>query len=298
MTLPRPILPGRTYFFTRRCTQREFILRPDAKINEALTYCLGRAAQETGMDILSFLAMSNHLHGTLHDRYGVMPDFTRCLYSLGARTINSARGRWENLWVPGDNNFVHCVELQDTIDKTVYTLSNPVTDNLVDKAIHWPGVSSFSWLDGRTVVARRPVHFADRTRTQLPEEVKIKLVAPPEWTGTFEAWATRIREGVADEERKAADKRAASGERVLGRKAILAASPTQRPKTIAPRRRRKPTIAAKNLFARLAAIEALEDFRAAYRRAREAFVGGRRDVAFPPGTWWMVEGWGAELAPS
>lgn len=298
MTLARPILPGRTYFITRRCAQRTFVLRPDDRINEALLYCLGRAAAETGVEILSFLAMSNHIHGTVYDRYGVMPEFTERFYGLAARIINSARGRWENLWVPGANSFVHCVELADVIDKTVYTLSNPVASNLVDKAIHWPGVSSFSWLDGRTVTAPRPLHFCDSKRSELPERVQIKLVAPPEWKGSFEAWADHIRARVAEEELKAAQQRATTGEKVLGRKAILSASPTHTPATRERRRGLRPRIAAKNLFARLAALDALEDFRIAYRIARETFLSGRRDVAFPAGTWWMVERWGAELAPS
>ncbi len=107
-----------------------------------------------------------------------------------------------------------------------------------------------------------------------------------------------MRAGVAEEESRAAAKRAATGERVLGRKAILAASPSQRPNTIAPRRKMRPLIAARNLFARLAAIEALEDFRKAYALAREKFVAGARSVAFPAGTWFMVQRWGAPVAPS
>jgi putative transposase len=298
MTLPRPVVPGRTYFITRRCTQREFILRPDDKINQVLTFCLGHAANETGVQIVSFLAMSNHIHATVHDPRGVMPDFLHRLDGLAARMINCARGRWENVWVPGDTSSVHCVELRDVIGKTVYTLANPVTDHLVDKAIHWPGVSSYAWLDGRTVVAKRPWFFSDPERTVLPDEVRIRLVAPPTWRGSFEDWAATVRAGVAEEESRAAAKRAATGERVLGRKAILAASPSQRPNTIAPRRKMRPLIAARNLFARLAAIEALEDFRKAYALAREKFVAGARDVAFPAGTWFMVQRWGAAVAPS
>jgi putative transposase len=298
MTLPRPIFPGRTYFFTRRCTQREFILRPDDKIEAALTFCLGRAAAETGVQIHSFLAMSNHVHGTMTDPDGVMPDFARRFDSLAARMINCARGRCENLWVPNDTSDVHCVELHDVIDKTVYTLANPVVGHLVDKAGNWPGVSTFAWLDGRTVIAKRPRGFSDPERTTLPDEVRIQLTAPPAWRGSFAEWAATIRAGVELEERRAAEKRAATGGRVLGRKAVLAASPTQRPKTIAPRRQMKPRIAAKNLFARLAAIDALEDFRLAYAIAREKFLAGERVVAFPPGTWFMVRRWGAALAGS
>src|SRR5690606_14564919 len=35
MTAPRPVYPGRLLFITRRCTQRQFLLRPDTETNNA-----------------------------------------------------------------------------------------------------------------------------------------------------------------------------------------------------------------------------------------------------------------------
>src|SRR5690348_1149584 len=40
--LPRQVLPRQFYLITRRCTQRQFLLRPDAPTNNAFLYCLGR----------------------------------------------------------------------------------------------------------------------------------------------------------------------------------------------------------------------------------------------------------------
>src|SRR6266496_2947312 len=45
MSRPRQILPGRFYQVTRRCTQRQFLLRPDEITNQAFSYCLGEASQ-------------------------------------------------------------------------------------------------------------------------------------------------------------------------------------------------------------------------------------------------------------
>jgi putative transposase len=45
MPLPREVLPGRTYMITRRCTQRQFLLRPDSATNNAFMYCLAVATQ-------------------------------------------------------------------------------------------------------------------------------------------------------------------------------------------------------------------------------------------------------------
>jgi hypothetical protein len=42
--LPRQVLPGQFYMITRRCTQRQFLLRPDRETNNAFTYCLIEAA--------------------------------------------------------------------------------------------------------------------------------------------------------------------------------------------------------------------------------------------------------------
>jgi len=45
MTAPRAVVPGRFLVVNRRCTQRQFLLRPDAETNNAWVYLLGEAAQ-------------------------------------------------------------------------------------------------------------------------------------------------------------------------------------------------------------------------------------------------------------
>ena len=70
-----------------------------------------------------------------------------------------------------------------------------------------------------------------------------------------------------------------------------------RPNGSAPIRQRNPTIAAVRASARVAAIEALQKFRKAYREARDAFREKQRDVVFPYGTWWMRVYYKANVAP-
>src|ERR1700759_3787741 len=50
MSLPRQVIPGRFYMITRRCTQRQFLLRPDEQTNNAFLYCLAEAAQRCDVD--------------------------------------------------------------------------------------------------------------------------------------------------------------------------------------------------------------------------------------------------------
>ena len=58
---------------TGRCTQRQFLLRADPKTNEAITYCLGVAAERYNIELHSVTAMSNHLCITARDPLGNYP---------------------------------------------------------------------------------------------------------------------------------------------------------------------------------------------------------------------------------
>ncbi len=297
MSRPRPILAGRTYLVSRRISQREFLLRPDGKINEALVFVLLRALEKYNVRLVAAVAMSNHWHLVVYDPDGVLPDFLRYLHGLLGRVVNSVRGRWENLWSVEQVNINHLVDVSDVIAKAIYVLINPVTDHLVDRSIHWPGFNTYAWLDGRTITAERPRFFFGK-RSKLPEKVTTKLVAPPGFRGTFDEWAETLRAGVAKKEREAAAERAASGRRVLGRKGVLAQSPHHRPATPAPRGGLRPFVAAKNVFSRMAALDELESFRMRHAFAKAMFKLGWRTVPFPPGTWAMVQIAGVSVAPS
>jgi len=72
MSDPREVVPGRCYMITRRCTQRQFLLRPDRETNNNFLYCLAEAASRFEIDVLLPSALSNHhLCGAAHKRcYG------------------------------------------------------------------------------------------------------------------------------------------------------------------------------------------------------------------------------------
>ena len=139
MSLPRQVLPGQFYMVTRRCTQRMFLLRPDAETNNAFTYCLIEAAQRCQVEVILPCALSNHYHAVLFDRWGRYPEFLEHFHKIFARSQNALRGRWENFWASEQVCVVKLVGREDVIDKLVYTATNPVKDGLVDRVDHWPG---------------------------------------------------------------------------------------------------------------------------------------------------------------
>jgi putative transposase len=149
---------------TRRCTQRQFLLRPDRETNNAFIYCLGLAAQRCGIRVLFTVAMSNHHHTGIYDPDGNYPAFIEHFHKLFAKCQNALRGRWENFWSSEQTSVVRLVDPNDVLAKMTYALTNPVKDRLGEKAHHWPGVTSLGALfHDRPLIASRPKHFFART---------------------------------------------------------------------------------------------------------------------------------------
>src|ERR1700759_2762570 len=101
MSLPREVVPGRFYMTPRRCTQRQFLLRPDEETNNAFLYCLAEAAQRFDIAVLLTCAMSNHHHTVSegdvrlpHPRTHTTPPLTaRALMLSEIRSICPTYGR-------------------------------------------------------------------------------------------------------------------------------------------------------------------------------------------------------------
>ncbi len=78
---------------TRRCTQRQFLMRPDRETNNAFIYCLAVAAKRFGIRVLFTVAMSNHHHTGIYDPDGSYPRVRRASVD---RSKPARRGRGQN----------------------------------------------------------------------------------------------------------------------------------------------------------------------------------------------------------
>jgi putative transposase len=273
---------------TRRCSERRFFMRPDAETTNAFVYCLGVAAQRTSVKVMFFLAMSNHYHAGVIDTDGRLPEFLEYFHKLFAKHQNALRGRWENFWAPEQTSAVELVDANDVLAKLIYTLGNPVKDHLVQASHHWPGASSLAGhLRGERFTARRPSHLF-RPDGPMPTTVTLELARPP---GLEELpqdkLAAVIRDLLTVAEQSAADERARTGVRVLGRKGVLGQRWFDRPRSSEPRRELSPRVACRNVWRRVEALGRNRAFVAAYWAARELFLAGVRVVVFPAGTYWL-----------
>src|SRR5215468_11385270 len=266
--LPRQVLPRQFYLITCRCSQRQFILRPDTATNNAFLYCLIAAALRCEIDVLLPCAMSNHYHAMIYDRVGRYPEFIEHFHKLLARSQNALRGRWEAFWSCEQTCVVKLVDREAVADKLVDTATNPVQDHLVDRVHHWPGVNGLgALLAGRPLRATRPLHFF-RPDGPMPDALELPLTLPPE-IGPATAMLSELRDRVRAVELERATERARTGHRVLGRRAVLAQSWRDYPASVEPRRGLRPQVATRSTWARIEALLRNRAFVIEYASARE-----------------------------
>ncbi len=297
MTAPRRIVPGATYLVSRRCTQRQFLLKPSALTNRIVKYVLAVTADRHDVRIHAVCAMSNHWHMVVTDPRANLPAFSQFLDAVVARALNSVHGRSENFWAPSSYSAVVLVTAADIVDKIAYTLANPAAADLVEHGRQWPGV----WSDPRVAGkpgehVARPGHFFD-VDGYMPEEAELAFTVPDGFESA-EAFQQQVLARLAGREACAAAKREARGVQVLGVTRILKQRPTYRPTRREPRRDLKPRIAARDRGRRIEALGTLVDFLERHREALVRFCRGERRVVFPPGTYLMRVRFGVACASS
>ncbi|HVY37603.1 MAG TPA: hypothetical protein VHM31_06695 [Polyangia bacterium] len=246
------------------------------------------AAARYGIEILFTAAMSNHHHTGIHDRHGNYPEFLAYFHKLFAKCQNALRGRWENFWSSEQTSVVRLVGPEDLLSKMAYALTNPVKDGLVERAHHWPGITSIPCLlHGKDLVGHRPDHFF-RDEGPMPESASLRISKPPGFESLSDAeFRLAVLEQIARVEHEAAAERRRTGRGVVGRQRVLAQAPTERPVSNEPRRELSPRIACINKWRKIEILLRSRAFRDAYISARAAFVAGVRDVVFPAGTYWL-----------
>jgi putative transposase len=283
---------------TRRCTQRQFLMRPDQETNNAFIYCLAVAAERHRIRVLFTIAMSNHHHTGIEDPEGSYPAFIEHFHKLFAKCQNALRGRWENFWSSEQTSVVRLVEADDVLDKMTYALTNPVKDGLVERAHHWPGVTSIdATMHCRSLTASRPRHFF-RDEGPMPEVAILSICRPQSLEAlSHQDFADLVSEKVRGVEESVAAERRRSGAGVVGRHGVLAQDWRECPDTREPRRQLNPQVAASNKWSRIEALLRNRAFRDAYATARASFAAGIRDVIFPAGTYWLRRFTQAVCAP-
>lgn len=289
MTAPRQIIAGETYLITRRCTQRQYLLRPDPITTAIFEYCLAEAASRHHIGLVAWKAMGNHYHAVVHDPRGRLPAFLEHFHKMLAKAMNARWRRWENFWSSEETCVTRLVTAHDILEKVLYVLCNAIAADLVDRLGDWPGASSLSHLDGKESTHRRPAFFFKKDGA-MPESVVLRMTLTPCITNDESpaSWRARCREALDERERTIREQRSAQQRRVMGRKRVICVAHTGAPESATNRGGLRPAIACKDAQRRLLELAALKNFRAMYKLARERWSAGDRRVAFPIGTYQLL----------
>lgn len=280
------MVAGATYLVSRRCTRREFLLRPSPLTNLIVKFVLAVAAARYGVVVHAVCVMSNHWHIVVTDPDAKLPDFTHLLDGVVAKALNALHGRWENFWAPCSYSAVVLTTPDDVVERIAYTLANPSAAHLVEHGHQWPGV----WTDPRRVgqpgeVISRPGHYFARDGS-MPESEKLAYAAPPGFE-SIEVFQAQVIARIAELERAAAAEREREGTVVLGARRVLRQRHGDRPPPREPRRTLRPRIAAWDKWKRIEAIGRLVGFLESHRDAWVRYCRGERSVVFPHGTYLM-----------
>ena len=273
---------------TRRVTQRRFFLRPwrKRKVAKAIRYCIARAAALTGVKVHVVVVMSNHYHIILTDPHGLVPYFAEILNKNLARCLNALHGRWENFWAAGSGpSYVRLPTPEAVLRECAYALANPVEAGLVASRDQWPG--ELLEQPG-TYRAPKPDWFfrCEEDGGQLPATLSLELTPAPVAATAREA-IELVKQATDGREDMLRQKLRAKGRRFMGAEAVLRQRVHDSPDSSEPRRTLSPTLACRDKWRRIEALQTLGTFRRDHRQAMERWMTGDRSVVFPFGTYKM-----------
>lgn len=294
MTSPRQVLPGITYFLTRRCANRRFLLLPSKESRHAFEYCLARASRVHQVQVHSYCAMSNHYHLVVTDVEGNLPDFM-CLFNrILAMCIKHIHQWEENVWSSQRYSAVELPSFEGVMEKMVYTVTNPVSAGLVRYVKKWPGAWGYVSRKREERTLSCPKVFFRKENPKNQEETLVfhrpkdammqQGYEEKEWDEAFEKRLLEREEEIGRERRK-------QGKGCMHRASIMKQSPYRRER--GKQRRGEPKVVSggeENVWKRFK--ERLKEFRRSYREAYERWKEGGK-VVFPAGTWWVVKMAGA-----
>jgi putative transposase len=287
MSQPRQVLPETTYLVSRRCAQRQFLLRPSKKVNQIFRFCLAVAAKRTGIKLHAYCAMSNHYHLVLTDPGGRLPEFEHWFNEYVAKSINALLGRWEAVWAPGSYSAVRLEDSQAILGELVYVYTNPVEAGLVRRARDWPGALSLPvHMTDPPVEIRRSSGFF-REHGPVPASASLELSIPSSLLSESDDVTQVLERMVRERERELQQRARVQGLKFLGRRRVLRQSPWGRPRDAEPRRGLNPKVACRDKWKRIETLQRLKQFLADYREARQRYLDGDTDVRFPAGTYWL-----------
>lgn len=292
MSAPRRVVPGQTWFLTRRTVARFFLLNPDRArvIQNLYWYVTAVIAAKYGIQLHAVQMLSTHIHEVVTDPRGELPKFLRDRNRLFALALKACRGIAGPVFAGCAPSCVALYGEAAVMDKIAYTLANCVEAGLSSTPETWAGVTmSAADIGNRRFEAERPTFFFNPANAQWPERAHIDIAVPPILERVFKTVArarARLCEVVDLAVNAAREAVTMSGRSFVSPSKVFHTNIMTRATSHEPARERNPSFASGGVREhRARAIEDKRSFLEAYRAAFLSLKAGLREVAFPFGTW-------------
>ena len=298
MTKARPVFRGDVIHIQRRTAGGHFYLVPKPALLRIARYAFAAAAERSGLLLHSVCVMSNHLHVIATDRRGEHPEFTAYAHRIMALALKRLYAIDENVWAPGGPSVQRVVERDAIIDTLAYIAINPVAAGCVRDESEYTGLFGASEAAPFATFAERierPELFGESST--FPESAEFRIEPMKLLIDQLgeERAAEAIRSAIRRRRENAHREREAAGKGYLGMKRVLTAD-VRRSAPKPESGKLNPTFKGVIAEAIQRARETLLAFRRAYAEALELFREGKRDVAFPLGTYKMHRNYGVVVA--
>jgi len=291
MSRPNPYPPGAYYTLERCVLDRQFRLRPDEELNAAIAIAMHDACLATGVELIVWAVMSNHLHVLLRDVEGRLGEWLAHVLGLIGRFLNARHGVnvGTPLWDRRGHNATRIQGPERIIDRAAYILANPVAARQVRSPWRWPGlITGWEHLGrGTGPTYARPTSFF-RGDGPVSERGELRSHAPAGMD--VDAFRRQVQAQLEDRVQRARREMEAAGRGFPGPGRVRGLDPFSGPRTRRPRRAgravdARPTLLGGSREETMAMAAAREDFRERYAEALARLRARVEAVTFPPGTY-------------
>jgi len=184
-------LPGDVYHLVSRCTRSLWLIQKRDSDRDLFRFALKKSLPGSGVRLLGYAAMSNHIHLVVQAGKKPVGDFMRLFLSTLARGINEATGQVGAL--VGGRYFSLLVDSDEYLARVLaYVLYNPVRAGVAEGPWEspWTAAEEYRGAEGSLVDLRRLGHLLDVASPDIGEV----LGAERSWGGSRKpAWSGACR---------------------------------------------------------------------------------------------------------